>query len=165
VKSYLFDLKKVKITVKYKLKITMSVERTLTILKPDCVKKNLIGEVTKRIQEAGFNIVAMKMTRLTKETAGGFYSVHKDRPFFGDLVEFMSSGPCVPMILEKENAINDFRELIGATNPEEAEKDTIRADFADNVGENIVHGSDSVENGKLESAYFFSESEVVAIKS
>lgn len=164
-KSYLFDLKKVKIPVKYKIKITMSVERTLTILKPDCVKKKLVGEVTKRIQEAGFNIVAMKMTRLTKETAGGFYAVHKDRPFFGDLVEFMSSGPCVPIILEKENAINDFRELIGATNPEEAEKGTIRADFADNVGENIVHGSDSVENGKLESAYFFSESEVVAIKS
>lgn len=143
----------------------MPVERTLTILKPDCVKKNLIGEVTKRIQEAGFNIVAMKMTRLTKETAGGFYAVHKDRPFFGDLVEFMSSGPCVPMILEKEKAINDFRELIGATNPEEADKGTIRADFADNVGENIVHGSDSVENGKFESAYFFSESEIVAIKS
>lgn len=140
----------------------MSLERTLTILKPDCVKKNLIGEVTKRIQEAGFNILAMKMTRLTKDTAGGFYAVHKDRPFFGELVEFMSSGPCVPMILEKENAIADFRELIGATNPAEAEKGSIRADFADNVGENIVHGSDSVENGKMEAAYFFAESEVVA---
>jgi len=143
----------------------MAVERTLTILKPDCVKKNLVGEVTKRIQGAGFTIVAMKMMRLTKETAGGFYAVHRERPFFADLVEFMSSGPCVPMVLEKENAIADFRELIGATNPAEADQGTIRAEFADSVGENIVHGSDSVENGKLESAYFFSESEIVAVKN
>jgi nucleoside-diphosphate kinase len=143
----------------------MAVERTLTILKPDCVRKNLIGEVTRRIQEAGFQIVAMKMMRLTRETAGGFYAVHKERPFFNDLVEFMSSGPCVPMILEKENAVADFRIFIGATNPAEADKGTIRADFADSLGENIVHGSDSVENGKLESAYFFSESVVVAVKS
>lgn len=143
----------------------MAVERTLTILKPDCVKKNLIGEVTRRVQEAGFTIIAMKMTRLTKDTAGGFYAVHKGRPFFADLIEFMSSGPCVPMILEKENAIADFRKLIGATNPAEADEGTIRAEFADSVSENIVHGSDSVENGKLESAYFFSEAEVVAVKS
>ena len=140
----------------------MAVERTLTILKPDCVRKNLIGEVIKRIQEAGFSIKAMKLTRLTEDTAGGFYAVHKERPFFGELVEFMSSGPCVPMILEKENAIADFREFIGATNPTEAEEGTIRADFADSVGENIIHGSDSVENGKIEAAYFFPESEVVA---
>lgn len=143
----------------------MAVERTLTILKPDCVRKGLIGEVTKRIQEAGFEIVAMKMTRLTEDTAGGFYAVHKERPFFDGLVEFMSSGPCVPMILEKENAIEDFRAFIGATNPEEAEDGTIRADFADSVGENIVHGSDSVENGKKEADYFFSEAEVVANKA
>lgn len=143
----------------------MAVERTLTILKPDCVRKNLIGEVTRRIQEAGFRIVAMKMTRLTEDTAGGFYAVHKERPFFDELVEFMSSGPCVPMILEKENAIKDFREFIGATDPSEAEEGTIRADFADSVGENIIHGSDSVENGKKEAAYFFSESEVVANKA
>lgn len=143
----------------------MALERTLTILKPDCVKKNLIGEVTRRVQEAGFTIIAMKMTRLTKETAGGFYAVHKERPFFTDLIQFMSSGPCVPMILEKENAIADFRKLIGATNPAEADEGTIRAEFADSVSENIVHGSDSVENGKLESAYFFSEAEVVAVKS
>lgn len=143
----------------------MAVERTLTILKPDCVRKNLIGEVTRRIQEAGFTILAMKMTRLTKDTAGGFYAVHKERPFFGELTDFMSSGPCVPMILEKENAIADFREFIGATNPAEAAKGTIRADFADSLGENIVHGSDSVENGKIEAAYFFSESEVVANRS
>ena len=140
----------------------MAVERTLTILKPDCVRKELIGEVTRRIQEAGFKIVAMKMTRLTKDTAGGFYAVHKERPFYDELCEFMSSGPCVPMILEKENAIEDFRELIGATDPSEAEEGTIRADFADNVGENIIHGSDSVENGKKEAAFFFSEQEVVA---
>ncbi|MDZ7756162.1 nucleoside-diphosphate kinase [Rhodohalobacter sp.] len=140
----------------------MAKERTLTILKPDCVRKGLIGEVTKRIQEAGFKILAMKMTRLTKDTAGGFYAVHKERPFYDELCEFMSSGACVPMILEKENAIEDFREFIGATNPDEAEEGTIRADFADSVGENIIHGSDSVENGKIEANYFFAESEVVA---
>lgn len=143
----------------------MAVERTLTILKPDCVRKELIGEVTRRIQEAGFRIVAMKMTRLTQDTAGGFYAVHKGKPFYEELCEFMSSGPCVPMILEKENAIEDFRQLIGATNPEEADEGTIRADFADNIGANIIHGSDSVENGKKEAAYFFSESEVVANKA
>lgn len=140
----------------------MATERTLTILKPDCVRKNLVGTVIAQIQEAGFSIKAMKMTRLTKDTAGGFYAVHKERPFFGELVEFMSSGPCVPMILEKENAIEDFRKFIGATNPSEAEEGTIRAQFADSVGENIIHGSDSVENGKIEAAYFFAESEVVA---
>jgi len=143
----------------------MAVERTLTILKPDCVRKNLTGAVIAQIQEAGFKVKAMKMTRLTKDTAGGFYAVHKERPFFGELVEFMSSGPCVPMILEKENAISDFRELIGATNPADAAEGTIRAQFADSVGENIVHGSDSVENGKIEAAYFFAESEVVANNS
>ena len=140
----------------------MAIERTLTILKPDCVRKGLIGEVTKRIQDAGFKILAMKLTRLTADTAGGFYAVHKQRPFFGELVEFMSSGACVPMILEKENAVADFRTLIGATNPADAEPGTIRADFADSVGENIIHGSDSVENGNIEAAYFFAESEVVA---
>ncbi len=143
----------------------MASERTLTILKPDCVRKNLIGEVTRRIQEAGFNIVAMKMTRLTKDTAGGFYAVHRERPFFDELTDFMSSGACVPMILEKENAVEDFRKLIGATNPADAAEGTIRKDFADSLGENIVHGSDSVENGKIEAAYFFAESEVVANKA
>ncbi|WP_372638372.1 nucleoside-diphosphate kinase [Fodinibius sp.] len=143
----------------------MAVERTLTILKPDCVRKELIGEVTRRIQEAGFKIVAMKMTRLTQDTAGGFYAVHRERPFYEELCEFMSSGPCVPMILEKENAIEDFRTFIGATDPAEAGEGTIRADFADSVGENIIHGSDSVENGKKEAAYFFTEAEVVANKA
>lgn len=143
----------------------MAIERTLTILKPDCVRKGLIGEVTKRIQDAGFSIKAMKLTRLTKTTAGGFYAVHKERSFFAELVDFMSSGACVPMILEKENAIVDFRTLIGATNPAEAEPGTIRADFADSVGENIIHGSDSVENGIIEAAYFFTASDVVANNS
>lgn len=143
----------------------MAVERTLAILKPDCVRKELIGEVIKRIQEAGFNIRAMKMTRLTQDTAGGFYAVHKGKPFYDELCDFMSSGPCVPIILEKENAIEDFRTLIGATNPGEADEGTIRSDYADSIGENIVHGSDSVENGKLEAAYFFPESEVVANKA
>ena len=118
--------------------------------------------MTKRIQEAGFKIVAMKLTRLTEATAGGFYDVHRERPFFGELVEFMSSGPCVPMILEKDNAVADFRAFIGATNPAEADAGTIRADFADSVGENIIHGSDSDENAAIEAAYFFSQSEVVA---
>lgn len=139
-------------------------ERTLTILKPDCVRKKLTGEVTSRIEKAGFRIVAARMTRLTGRTAAGFYAVHKGRPFFEGLVAFMSSGPCVPMILEKENAVSDFRKLIGATDPSEAEEGTIRADFAESVGENIVHGSDSVENGRLEAAYFFSEAEVVAVR-
>ncbi len=143
----------------------MATERTLTILKPDCVRKELIGEVTRRIQEAGFKVLAMKMTHLTEATAGEFYAVHKERPFYNDLCEFMSSGPCVPMILEKENAIDDFRSLIGATDPDEAEDGTIRADFAGSIQNNIVHGSDSVENGKKEAAFFFSEQEVVANKS
>jgi nucleoside-diphosphate kinase len=140
----------------------MAKERTLAILKPDCVRKELIGEVIKRIQGAGFKILAMKMTRLTMDTAGGFYAVHKERPFYEELCKFMSSGPCVPMMLEKENAVEDFRKLIGATNPEEADEGTIRKAFADSIGENIVHGSDSVENGKIETAYFFSSQEVVA---
>jgi nucleoside-diphosphate kinase len=140
----------------------MAIERTLTILKPDCVRKGLIGEVTRRIQEAGFKIQAMKMTRLTMDTAGGFYDVHRERPFFGELCEFMSSGACVPMVLEKENAVADFRELIGATNPANAADGTIRKLFADSVGENIIHGSDSVENAAIEAAYFFAASELVA---
>ncbi|TNE73309.1 nucleoside-diphosphate kinase [bacterium] len=140
----------------------MAVERTLAILKPDCVRKNLIGEVTRRIQEAGFKIVAMKLTRLTQDTAGGFYAVHRERPFFGELVDFMSSGACVPIVLEKENAVADYRTLIGATNPAQAAEGTIRRLFADSVGENIVHGSDSTENAKIEIAYFFAESDIVA---
>lgn len=140
----------------------MATNRTLTILKPDCVRKNLIGEVTAKIQAAGFKIVAMKMTRLTKATAGGFYAVHRERPFFDELTDFMSSGACVPMILEKDHAVVDFRTLIGATNPSEAADGTIRKLYADSVGENIVHGSDSDENAAIEASYFFSGAEEVA---
>ncbi len=138
-------------------------ERTLAILKPDCVRKNLIGAVIEKIQNAGFKVVALKLTRLTKETAGEFYAVHKERPFYGELVEFMSSGPCVPMILEKENAVADFRTLIGATDPAEAAEGTVRKLYAESKGENIIHGSDSQENAKLEGAFFFSTEEVVKI--
>jgi nucleoside-diphosphate kinase len=137
------------------------IERTLAILKPDCVRKNLLGEVIARIQQAGFSILGMKMIRMTREAAGGFYAVHKGRPFYDSLVEFMSSGPCVPIALEKQNAVADFRALIGATDPKEAAEGTIRKLYADNKGENIVHGSDSPENGMIEIAYFFSEKEIV----
>ena len=140
----------------------MAVERTLAILKPDCVRKELIGTVLQRIQEAGFTVRALKMLRMTKQEAEGFYAVHEGKPFFDELTDFMSSGPCVPIVLEKENAVKDFRTLIGATNPEEADEGTIRSDFADSLGQNIVHGSDSVENGLKEAAYFFPEHEIVA---
>ena len=136
-------------------------ERTLTILKPDCVKKQLIGAVINQIERAGFRVVAMKKIKLSKETAGEFYGVHRERPFFGALVDFMSSGPCVPMILEKENAVADFRTLIGATDPAEAEEGTVRKLHADSKGENIVHGSDSAENAAIEAGFFFAAEEVV----
>jgi nucleoside-diphosphate kinase len=139
----------------------MAIERTLAILKPDCVRKNLQGEVLARIQRAGFTVLGFKQIRLTKEAAGAFYAVHKARPFYQGLVEFMTSGPCVPIALEKENAVADYRTLIGATDPKEAADGTIRKLFADNKGENIVHGSDSPENGKNEIAFFFSEEELV----
>ena len=143
----------------------MAIERTLAILKPDCVRKQLVGEVIRRFQDAGFTILALKMVKLSRQEAEGFYAVHKGRPFFDSLTEFMSSGPCVPIALEKENGIADYRELIGATDPAEAAAGTIRRLFADNKGENIAHGSDSVENGKLEIAYFFPEVEIVANRS
>lgn len=139
------------------------IERTLAILKPDCVRKNLAGEVIARIEKAGFKILGMKKIKLTKETAGGFYAVHKGKPFYDGLVEFMSSGPCVPIALEKENAVNDYRTLIGATDPKDAAPGTIRKLYADNKGENIVHGSDSPENGKIEINYFFSEKELIEL--
>lgn len=139
------------------------IERTLAILKPDCVRKNITGEVIARIEKAGFKILAMRKVRLTKESAGGFYAVHKGRPFYDGLVEFMSSGPCVPIALEKENAIADYRTLIGATDPKDAAAGTIRKLFADNKGENIVHGSDSKENGMLEIGFFFTQKELVDI--
>ena len=120
-----------------------------------------MGEVIARIEKAGFRILGMKMVKLTGETAGGFYAVHRGRPFYDDLVAFMSSGPCVPVALEKENAVADFRALIGATDPKDAAPGTIRKEFAASKGENIVHGSDSAENGRIEIAYFFSEKELV----
>ena len=136
----------------------------MAILKPDCVRKKLIGEVVARIEKAGFRIIALKKVRLNKETAGGFYTVHKGKPFYDGLVEFMSSGPCVPIALEKENAVADFRTLIGATDPKDAAAGTIRKLFADNKGENIVHGSDSPENGMIEINYFFSSGELIETK-
>lgn len=140
----------------------MAIERTLAILKPDCVRKELVGEVLRRIQDAGFQLRALKMITLSKAEAEGFYAVHEDKPFFDDLTDFMSSGPCIPVVLEKENAIEDFRSLIGATDPDEADDGTIRSDFADSIEQNIVHGSDSPENGRKETAYFFPEHEIVA---
>ncbi|ACF47019.1 MAG: nucleoside-diphosphate kinase [Prosthecochloris sp.] len=140
-------------------------ERTLTILKPDCVRKQLIGAVIDKIERAGFRVVAMKKTKLTAQTAGEFYAVHSQRPFYGELVEFMSSGPCVPMILEKENAVADFRTLIGATDPAEAAEGTIRNLFADSKGENIIHGSDSAENAQIEAGFFFSTEEAVRVNN
>lgn len=130
-------------------------------MKPDCVRKGLQGEVLNRIQKSGFKVLGFKQVRLTKEQAGAFYAVHKERPFYASLVEFMTSGPVVPVALEKENAVADYRTLIGATDPKEAAEGTIRKLFADSKGENIVHGSDSVENGKNEVSFFFAESELV----
>ena len=135
----------------------MATQKTLAILKPDCVRKQLIGEVLRHIEASGFTIKALKMQQLTRDGAEDFYSVHRERPFFGLLVDFMTSGPCVPVVLEKENAVEDFREVIGATDPAEAAPGTIRAAFADNKGENIVHGSDSQENASAEIAFFFGQ--------
>ncbi len=136
-------------------------ERTLAILKPDCVRKNLCGEVIARIEKAGFKILGMKMVRLDENSAGAFYEIHRGRSFFAELVTFMSSGACVSLALEKENAVADFRKLIGATDPKEANPGTVRRDLASSKGENIVHGSDSAENGRMEIAFFFSEKELV----
>ncbi len=136
-------------------------ERTLAILKPDCVSANKMGRVLDRIENAGFKIIGMKMVRLNPATAGKFYEVHKERPFYPDLVQFMSSDRCVALVLEKENAVADFRKLIGATDPAEAEPGTIRKEFATSKQNNIVHGSDSPDNAKIEIGFFFSERELV----
>lgn len=137
--------------------------KTLAILKPDCVKKNLIGKVVTLIQKAGFKVSAMKMVKLTPDAAKGFYAVHKDRPFFNDLITYMTSGPCVPIALEKINAVEDFRKLIGATDPSKAAEGTIRKLYADSIQENIVHGSDSNENAAIEISHFFSRKELLDI--
>jgi nucleoside-diphosphate kinase len=133
----------------------MAIEQTLSIIKPDAVKKNVIGEIYSRFEKAGLKIVHAQMIELTKEEAEGFYAVHKDRPFFHDLVEFMTSGRVMIQVLEGENAVALNRELMGATNPKEADKGTIRADFAESIDANAVHGSDSLENAKIEIDYFF----------
>ena len=134
----------------------MAVERTLSIIKPDAVGKSVIGEIYTKFEQAGLKIVAARMMHLTKEKAGGFYAVHKDRPFFNDLVEFMTSGPVIVQALEGENAISKNRELMGATNPAEAAEGTIRATFATSIDENACHGSDAPETAKVEIDYFFS---------
>jgi nucleoside-diphosphate kinase len=136
-------------------------ERTLSIIKPDAVAKNVIGKIIDRFESNGLRIAAMKKIKLTKEDAAKFYEVHKERPFFNDLCEYMSSGPVVVMVLEGENAVKKNRDLMGATNPKEAAPGTIRADFAESIEANAVHGSDSLENAKKEIAFFFAGREIL----
>jgi nucleoside-diphosphate kinase len=138
----------------------MATERTLSIIKPDAVAKNVIGEIYSRFEKAGLKIIAAKMLQLSQEQAEGFYAVHKERPFFKDLVEFMTSGPVVVQVLEGENAIAKNREIMGATNPKEAAPGTIRADFASTIDENAVHGSDGPDTAKNEVTYFFNDNEI-----
>jgi nucleoside-diphosphate kinase len=135
----------------------MAIERTFSIIKPDAVAKNVIGEIVSRFEKNGLRIIAMRMVHLTREQAEGFYAVHRERPFFNDLVAFMTSGPVVVQVLEGENAISKNRELMGATNPQEAAPGTIRADFAKTVDENAVHGSDAPETAAQEIEFFFGE--------
>ena len=138
----------------------MAIERTLSIIKPDAVAKNVIGEIYTRFESNGLKIVASKMIHMDEDKAGGFYAEHKERPFFGELVEFMTSGPVVVQVLEGEGAVAKNRDLMGATNPAEAAAGTIRADFAKSIDANAVHGSDSAESAAREVAYFFAEDEI-----
>jgi nucleoside-diphosphate kinase len=138
----------------------MALERTLSIIKPDAVAKNVIGEIYTRFEKAGLKVVAAKMKQLSREEAEGFYAVHRERPFFGALVGFMISGPVMIQALEGDNAIMKNRELMGATNPKDAAPGTIRADFADSIDANAVHGSDAAETAKVEIAYFFNDTEI-----
>ena len=138
----------------------MALERTLSIIKPDAVKKNIIGQILARFEKAGLRIVAARMMHLSREQAEGFYAVHRQRPFFRDLVQFMTSGPVLIQVLEGENAIAKNRELMGATDPKKAERGTIRADFAESIDANAVHGSDSPDTARMEVAYFFPSCEV-----
>jgi nucleoside-diphosphate kinase len=140
----------------------MALERTLSIVKPDAVRKNVIGEIYSRFEKAGLKVIAAKMVKLSTADAEGFYAVHKERPFFRALVDFMSSGPVMVTVLEGENAIAKNRELMGATDPKKADKGTIRADFADSIDANAVHGSDAPETAAQEIAYFFATSEICA---
>lgn len=136
-------------------------QRTLAILKPDCLKAGVTGQVLDRIIQAGFEVKALKMVKMDSRTAGEFYRVHRKQPFYHDLVQFMSSGPCIPLVLEKENAVEDFRELIGVTDPKKAAEGTIRKEFAEDKQNNIIHGSDTPENAEIEIAFFFSEAELI----
>ncbi len=138
----------------------MAGQITFTMIKPDAVKNGHIGAILADMNKAGFKILAMKYTRLSTDKAGEFYEVHKERPFYGELVDFMSSGPIVAAVLEKENAVEDFRKLIGATNPADAEEGTIRAKFATSIGENAVHGADSDENALREASFHFAQTEI-----
>ena len=138
----------------------MAIERTLSIIKPDGVAKNIIGKIYSRFEKAGLQIIAAKMLHLSKEQAGEFYAVHKERPFYGDLIEFMTSGPVMVQVLEGNNAISKNREVMGATDPKEAAEETIRADFAETVDENVVHGSDGPDTAKVEIAFFFKDDEI-----
>lgn len=138
----------------------MALERTLSIIKPDGVAKNVVGAIINRFETAGLRVVGQKMMHLSKEKAEGFYAEHSERPFFGALVEFMTSGPIVVMALEGEDAVRKNREIMGATNPQEAAAGTLRADYADTIDENAVHGSDAVESAAREIAYFFSDEEI-----
>ena len=139
----------------------MALEQTLSIIKPDGVKRNLVGEILGRFEQKGLRIVATRMLHLSKREAEGFYAVHRERPFFEELTTFMCSGPVVVSVLEGENAIAYHREIMGATNPAEAAEGTIRKDFAQSIGENTVHGSDSMENAAIEIVYFFAQTELV----
>ncbi|MBG55870.1 MAG: nucleoside-diphosphate kinase [Deltaproteobacteria bacterium] len=139
----------------------MAIEKTLSIIKPDGVRRNIVGKILGRFEENNLNIVATKMIHMTISEAEGFYAVHSDRPFFGELTRFMSSGPVLVSILEGENSVSQHREIMGSTNPAEAKEGTIRREYAESLGENTVHGSDSVENAAVEIAYFFSKTEIV----
>jgi len=139
----------------------MAVQRTFSIIKPDATKRNITGKVNAKIEEAGLRIIAQKRLQLTEEQAGGFYAVHKERPFYNDLVKFMMSGPVVVQVLEGENAIAKYREVMGATNPKEAAAGTIRAEFAESIDANTVHGSDAPETAAEEIPFFFSDNEIV----
>ncbi|MDQ1345253.1 MAG: nucleoside-diphosphate kinase [Pseudomonadota bacterium] len=138
----------------------MAVERTLSIVKPDGVRKNVIGEVYRRFEQAGLKIIAARMMKLSQAQAEGFYAVHRERPFFKDLVSYMTSGPVIVQVLEGDNAVAKHREIMGATDPKKAAPGTIRADLAESIEQNVVHGSDSLENAAREVAYFFAETEL-----
>ena len=137
------------------------IQTTLSIIKPDGVRQNVVGSVLARIEEAGFRIVGLRMIQLSKRHAEGFYAVHKSRPFFDSLTDFMSSGPCIVMVLEKKNAVEDLRKLMGATDPAKAENGTIRKDFATSVEANVIHGSDSPESAAIEIPYFFTKLQLI----